>query len=63
MGRIPDLVFDGQDAIEAAALFGESFFYFNFNNPATGEVEVKAAFYKFVRAHGVPLPVGSGYYP
>ncbi|MCY4429692.1 MAG: cache domain-containing protein [Rhodospirillales bacterium] len=62
-GRIPELLFDGRDAIEASALFGESFWYYNFNNPATGEVEPKAAFYKLVRAQGVPLLVGSGYNP
>ena len=62
-GRIPESVYDGRNAIEAAALFGESFWYINFNNPATGEVEAKALFYKLVRAQGVPLLVGSGYYP
>ena len=62
-GRIPELLFDGRDAIEASALFGESFWYYTFNNPATGEVEPEAAFYKLVRAQGVPLLVGSGYNP
>ena len=62
-GRIPELLYDGRDAIEAAALFGESFWYSSFNNPATGEAEVKVLFYKLVRAQGVPLLVGSGYYP
>ncbi|MDE0109511.1 MAG: hypothetical protein OXN96_17000 [Bryobacterales bacterium] len=61
--RAPYLLFDGRDVYEAAALFGESFFYFNFNNPATGQVEPKTAFYKLVRAQGVPLLVGSGYNP
>ncbi len=62
-GRIPELLFDGRDVIEAAALFGESFWYYNFNNPATGEVEPKVGFFKLVRAQGVPLIVGSGYNP
>ena len=62
-GRAPQLLFDGRDAYEAAALFGESFWYINFNNPATGEAAPKAVFYKLVRAQGVPLLVGSGYYP
>ena len=62
-GRIPEVLFDGRDAIEAAALFGESFWYYNFNNPATGEVEPKVGFFKLVRAQGVPLLVGSGYNP
>ena len=62
-GRIPDLLFDGRDMIEAAALFGEAFWYYNFNNPATGRTEPKVAFVKLVRAQGVPLLVGSGYNP
>ena len=62
-GRIPELLFDGRDLIEASALFGESFWYYKFNNPETGEVEAKTAFWKLVRAQGVPLLVGSGYNP
>ncbi len=62
-GRIPELLFDGRDAIEGGALFGESFWYYNFNNPVTGEVEPKVGFFKLVRAQGVPLLVGSGYHP
>ncbi len=60
-GRIPEVLFDGRDAIAAGALFGESFWYYNFDNPVTGEVESKTAFVKLVRAQGVPLLVGSGY--
>ncbi len=62
-GRIPELLFDGRDMIEAGALFGGLFWYYNGPNPGTGEVEPKAAFVKLVRAQGVPLLVGSGYYP
>ena len=62
-GRAPELLFDGRNAYQAAALFGESFWYFNFNNPATGEVVPKVALYKLVRAQGVPLLIGSGYNP
>ena len=62
-GRIPELLFDGRDPLEAAALFGEAFWYYNFNNPATGTAEAKATFVKLVRAQGVPLLVGSGYKP
>lgn len=62
-GRIPELLFDGRDVIEVGALFGETFWYYNFNNPATGAVESKAAVVKLVRAQGVPLLVGSGYGP
>ncbi len=62
-GRIPEVLFDGRDAIEAAALFGESFWYYSFENPATGELQPKAVFVKLVRAQGVPLLVSSGYNP
>ena len=62
-GRIPELLFDGRDAIKSGASFGEGFWYYNFTNPATGEVEPKTAFVKLVQAQGVPLLVGSGYSP
>ena len=62
-GRAPQLLFDGRNMYQAAALFGELFAYFNFNNPATGQVEPKVGFYKLVRAQGVPLLIGSGYNP
>ena len=62
-GRIPELLFDGRDAIAAGALFGETFWYYNFHNPTTGEVESKVSFVKLVRAQGIPLLVGSGYNP
>ncbi|MXY70766.1 MAG: hypothetical protein F4Y47_19715 [Acidobacteriia bacterium] len=62
-GRIPEVLFDGRNAIEAATLFGESFWYYSFENPATGEVVPKAVFAKLVRAQGVPLLVSSGYNP
>ena len=62
-GRIPETLFGGRDAIEAAALFGESFWYYTIYNPASRADEPKAAFYKLVHAQGVPLLVGSGYNP
>ena len=60
-GRIPELLFGGRDAIEAGALFGETFWYYDSKNPTTGEVESRVAFVKLVRAQGIPLLVGSGY--
>ena len=60
-GRIPELLFDGRDAIAAGKLFGETFWYYRFDNPDTGEAEAKVAFSKLVRAQGVPLLLGSGY--
>ena len=62
-GRFPELLFDGRDAIEAASLFGEGFWYYNFHNPATQQMEPKVSFVKLVRAEGVPLLVGSGHRP
>ena len=62
-GRIPELLFDGRDALEAGELFGETFWYYNFSNPSTGEMESKVSFVKLVRAQGIPLLVGSGYNP
>ena len=62
-GRIPELLFDGRDAIEAASIFGESFWYYNSYNPATQQVEPKVSFVKLVRAQGVPLLVGAGHRP
>ena len=62
-GRFPELLFDGRDMIEAASIFGEGFWYYNFYNPATQQEEPKVAFVKLVRAEGVPLLVGSGHRP
>ena len=62
-GRIPELLFDGRNMIQAGAALGEVFWYYNFHNPATGEVVPKVSFVKLVLAQGVPLLVGSGYNP
>ena len=62
-GRIPEALFDGRDAIEAGVLFGESFWYYNFRNSATEDLEAKTSLVKLVRAQGVPLLIGSGYIP
>jgi len=62
-GRIPELLFDGRDAIEAGSLFGETFWYYSFNNTYTGEAETKVVWVKLVRAQGIPLLIGSGYNP
>ena len=62
-GRSAELLFDGRDAVEAASIFGEGFWYYNFHNPATQQMEPKVAFVKLVRAEGVPLLVGSGHRP
>ena len=62
-GRSAELLFDGRDAVEAASIFGEGFWYYNFHNPATQQMEPKVVFVKLVRAEGVPLLVGSGHRP
>ena len=61
-GRISDL-FDGRDMVKATATFGEVFWYYGFENPATGAVQAKISFVKRVLAQGVPLLVGAGYNP
>lgn len=60
-GRVEDL-FDGRNMVEAAATFGEAFWYLGFRNPATGEMENKIVFVKRVVTQGTPLLVASGYY-
>lgn len=62
-GRIPELLFGGQDLVAVGADFGESFWYYNLTDPSTGEVARKVAFVKRVLVQGVPVLVGSGYYP
>ncbi|MDE0108804.1 MAG: hypothetical protein OXN96_13385 [Bryobacterales bacterium] len=62
-GRIPEVLFDGRDMVEASALFGEVFWYYDVNNTATGDEESRVSFVKLVQAQGIPLLVGSGYKP
>ena len=62
-GRIPELLFGGRDVIEVGKVFGESFWYYSFENPVTGALEPKVAFVKLARPQGFPLLVGSGYNP
>ncbi len=59
-GRIPEL-FGGRDMVQASASFGETFWYYNVENPETRAVESRTVFVKLVRAQGLPLLVGSGY--
>lgn len=54
--------FNGRDVIGIGAAFGESFWYYDFTNPASGHVEQKKSFVKRVVVQGVPLLVGAGYY-
>lgn len=61
-GRIEDL-FDGRDMVGAAGLFGETYWYYTFTDPASGMLRPKVAFVKLVRASGVPVLVGAGYNP
>ena len=60
--RIPSLV-GGRDLVQAAAKFGETFWYYSATNPKTGVDEPRRIFVKLVQAHGVPVLVGSGYSP
>ena len=61
----PDLneTLEGQDLVSVAEAFGESFLYYSTRNPATGMLQRKVTFVKRVVASGVPVLVGSGYYP
>lgn len=56
-----EILFDGRDAVEATATFGEVFWYYSFTNPATGMSETKTSFVKRVISQGMPLLVGAGY--
>lgn len=49
--------------IEVGKVFGESFWYYSFENPVTGALEPKVASVKLARPQGFPLLVGSGYNP
>lgn len=60
-GRVPEMLFDGRDPIESSSVFGQGFWYYNFENPVTGQVEPKVTYVKLVQAQGVPLLVGAGY--
>ncbi len=54
--------FLGRDVLAVTAAFGESFLYYEHENPETGATQRKVAFVKRVLAQGVPILVGSGYY-
>ena len=52
----------GRDYLGLAQAFGETFFYFESRNPATGMRQRKVVFVKRVVAYGLPILIGSGYY-
>ena len=62
-GRIPEVLFGGRNVLRAAEPFGNSYWYYNIANPATGEVEAKISFVVRILINGRPLLVGSGYDP
>ena len=57
-----EALFDGRDLLDVADTFGEAYWYYGYQNPASGNAEAKVAYLKRVLAHGVPLLVGSGVY-
>ena len=61
--RIPELLFEGRDVLEAARVFGEMFWYYDFTNPATGDLQRKNVFVRLVHTAQGPLLIGSGYNP
>ena len=54
---------EGQDVVGVADAFGETLLYYSARNPSTGMPQGKAAFVKRVVTHGLPVLIGSGYYP
>ncbi|MDE0124777.1 MAG: hypothetical protein OXN97_09410 [Bryobacterales bacterium] len=62
-GRIPEVLFGGRNVLKAAMPFGNSYWYYNFADPATGEAEAKISFVVRILINGKPLLVGSGYDP
>ncbi len=55
--------FGGRDMIGTVDTFGEAYVYYRAINPGTGANEPKVGFLKRVVVQGVPLLIGSGYYP
>ena len=55
--------FGGLDGVRVGDAFGEAFLYYTARNPATTMPERKVTFVKRVMVQGLPLLVGSGYYP
>lgn len=56
-------LFGGLEVLDVADALGETYVYYRSLNPSNGRVETKVGFLKRTVAHGVPLVVGSGYYP
>ncbi len=61
--RVPELLFGGRDLIEAGRVFGETFWYYDFENPTTGMQQQKVGFVRLVQTSEGPMLVGSGYNP
>ncbi len=54
---------EGQDVVSVVNAFGEGFLYYSTRNPATGVLQRKVTFVKRVASRGLPILVGSGFYP
>ena len=54
---------EGQDLVSVGDAFGESFLYYSAVNPSTRRLARKVTFVKRVVVYGLPILVGSGYYP
>ncbi len=61
-GRISDTLFEGRRTPLLGRDFGETFWYYVFNDPSTGAPTRKVSFGKRVVAQGKAIVVGSGYY-
>ncbi len=53
----------GRNLAGVGRAFGETYWYLNAPNPATGVPGRMVVFVKLVTAQGVPLLFGSGYFP
>ena len=55
--------FGGRDIVSACDAFGETFLYYSARNPSTNMAERKVTLVKRVMVQGLPILVGTGYYP
>ena len=63
LGGTDSPTFGGRDVVSAGATFGEAFLYYTVPNPSTGMPRPKVALVKRAVIQGLPVLVGSGYYP
>ncbi len=62
-GRIGEALFEGRDLVSASDAMGEAYWYYHSVDLESGRELRKVSFVKRALAQGVPVLVGSGYYP